>query len=206
MEAQFLSPLTRIPLPSGLSPGIRLYLKRDDLLHPVIQDNKWRKLEPALKQLQGEGRPGILTFGGPFSNHLHAVAAAGKAFGIKTTGIVRGTSADLNNFTLAYARSCGMELLPVSKKDFDEKGSMTQAIMRQYPDYLYLPEGGATPAAAANCKRLAFEIAQQLEEQDTKAFQYPIFLAVPAGTGCTAAGLAAGWQFPGTILVFPAAS
>jgi len=206
MDDPTYTPLTPLLLHPGLPSGIRLLLKRDDLLHPVIQGNKWRKLEPALKQVQQEGRSGILTFGGPFSNHLHAVAAAGQVFGIKTTGIVRGTAADFNNPTLGYARSCGMALFAVPKKDFDEKGPFTQDVIREFPDYLYLPEGGATPAAAANCQQLANEIYQQLTELGISAAQNPIFLAIPAGTGCTAAGLAAGWSLPGTVLIFPAAT
>lgn len=200
------SPLTPILLHPGHSAGIRLYLKRDDLLHPTIQGNKWRKIQPALQQIQEKNLPGILTFGGPFSNHLHAVAAAGSAFDFKTVGIVRGTAVDFNNPTLLDARNNGMALHAVPKKDFDTKGPMTQDIIAQYANFLYLPEGGATPEAATHCKQLAVEIQQQLTETNTTVFQQPLFLAIPAGTGCTAAGLAAGWPSPDTtVLVFPAA-
>ena len=84
------SPLQHLPEHPGAEAGIRLYVKRDELLHPVVQGNKWRKLAPVLPVVAADFPGGIVTFGGPFSNHLQAVAAAGRAFGITTTGIVRG--------------------------------------------------------------------------------------------------------------------
>ena len=70
--------------------GITLHLKRDDLIHPYVSGNKFRKLKYNLIQAKKEGKTTLLTFGGAFSNHIAAVAAAGKEFGFQTIGIIRG--------------------------------------------------------------------------------------------------------------------
>lgn len=198
-----ISPLSLVCEHPGAAAGITLYLKRDELLHPRIQGNKWRKLEPVLAELQAGGYAGLLTFGGPFSNHLHAVAAAGKAYGFRTAAVLRGLSADLSNPTLAFARACGMDIWPVAKKDYDagSASAAVQAIEARYPQFLRLPEGGNTLAAAQHCRRVSEEILQQAVWQAGR----PLFVAVPAGSGCTAAGVIAGLGAAGQALVFPAA-
>lgn len=203
MTHPVITPLTPIPSHPGVPARISLYLKRDDLLHPVVQGNKWRKLEPVLAGIRNGAYSGILTFGGPFSNHIHAVAAAGRAYGFPTAAVVRGLAADLSNPTLAFARSCGMELFPVSKKAYDAGiGSPElREIEARFPGYYRLPEGGATPEAVRNCMEISREISGQLEP----GRRGPLFVAVPAGTGCTAAGVIAGLGKAGTTLVFPAA-
>lgn len=197
------SPVTLIPDHPGIKSGIALYLKRDDMLHPTIQGNKWRKLAPIISTLHTGAFRGILTFGGPFSNHIHAVAAAGKAYGFPTAAIIRGLSADLDNPTLQYAQACGMQLLPVSKKDYD--AGMHSDILRQitapFSAYLTLPEGGATADAIRSCAAISSEIIGQTP--DVPASKR--FIAVPAGTGTTAAGIIGGLKDSGQVLVFPAA-
>jgi 1-aminocyclopropane-1-carboxylate deaminase/D-cysteine desulfhydrase-like pyridoxal-dependent ACC family enzyme len=183
----------------------RLFIKRDDLLHPVVEGTKWRKLEAAITEMREKGYAGLLTFGGPFSNHLHATAAAGKALGFPTVGIVRGLAADRSNVTLQFAAACGMQLFAVSKKSFDAKDGEVRELVARFSNYLYVPEGGATPAAALHCRQLAAEIARQLQDYGIDPGREIVSLAVSAGTGCTAAGLAAGWNTPGQVLIFPAA-
>src|SRR2546428_4324361 len=70
--------------------GVRVFIKRDDLIHPFISGNKWRKLKYVLADARSFDKNHIVTFGGAFSNHLLATACAGAKFGFKTTGIVRG--------------------------------------------------------------------------------------------------------------------
>lgn len=197
------SPLTPVNHHPGVSARISLFLKRDDLLHPLIHGNKWRKMEPLIAELQQEAYKGILTFGGPFSNHIYAVAAAGKRYGFPTAAIVRGQAADLSNPTLTFARSRGMQIFPVSKRDYDAglESAAVREIIADFPDYFHLPEGGSTLAAARNCIHISQEILDQLDQEAGG----PLFIAVPAGTGCTAAGMIAGLGDAGTVLVFPAA-
>ncbi len=185
------------PLSNGL------LLKRDDLIHPIVQGNKWRKLSIVLSKWQRDGTPGFITFGGPFSNHLHAAAAAGPMFNLATVGIIRGTAADMNNPTLSFARNRGMNLIPIPKRDYDAgmASGRIQEIVAQFPDYAVLPEGGASPGATKGCMGIGLEILRQLPPE---ASGRPLFVAIPAGTGCTAAGMIAGLEGQGTTLVFPA--
>ncbi len=199
-----LSPLEEISPPSTNS--IRVFLKRDDLLHPDIQGNKWRKLAPFIHQMGAE-KKGVLSFGGAFSNHLHALANAGKIYGFPTIGIVRGLSVDLENPTLAQAQRCGMQLFPVSKVDYEALKKVALQDIFQFigfqpnTPFLLLPEGGDTSEALVGCMAIAVEIMDQLPADAG----HPVYFCVPAGTGCTAAGVIAGAGGNGRTLVFPAA-
>ena len=186
--------------------SVRVFLKRDDLLHPFIQGNKWRKLAPFIQPLL-DGKTGILSFGGAFSNHLHALAAAGAVFGIPTIGIVRGTAANMENPTLSYARRCGMDIFPVTKVLYDtlKKADLSEVfetigIHPSHP-YKFLPEGGDTIEALLGCTEIVAEVKRQLPTDVGTLLYY----CVPAGTGCTAAGVIAGAGASGKTLVFPAA-
>ena len=201
-----ISPLEAIAEHPGKAAGISLFVKRDDLLHPYIQGNKWRKLAPVLAKIKETHPGGIITFGGPFSNHLQAVAAAGRVFDIPTFGIVRGKHADLNNPTLRSARHDGMMLFPVSKQEYDAcKHRGEELIGPEFPQYYILPEGGATDLAVESCTAIAREIAVQLHQHNPHLQPpTPLYICAPAGTGSTAAGLVDGLKFKtGKVLVFP---
>jgi 1-aminocyclopropane-1-carboxylate deaminase len=186
--------------------GIRVFLKRDDLLHPLIHGNKWRKIAPFLAAYHTPGT-GVLSFGGAFSNHLHALASAGRHFDFPTIGIVRGLAADLQNPTLAHARACGMRVIPVPKLQYDTLKRLSLPhvleVLQLQPLFpcLLLPEGGDTPEALVGCKAIAVEIREQLPENAG----HPLYFCVPAGTGCTAAGVVAAAGFNEKVVVFPAA-
>ncbi|MBK9336869.1 MAG: pyridoxal-phosphate dependent enzyme [Lewinellaceae bacterium] len=200
------SPLHLVSAHPGLASGVSLFVKRDDLLHPEVQGNKWRKLAPLLATVRETHPGGIITFGGPFSNHLHAVAAAGRLFHIPTFGIVRGEHADRNNPTLRSAAQNGMMLFPVSKHEYDTcKDRGDELIGREFPRYYILPEGGATAAAVDSCAAITWEILTQLRQEAHPAPPArPLFICTPAGTGCTAAGIVAGLDVPHAhLLVFP---
>ena len=198
------SPLQEIFPPAW--PGVRFFLKRDELIHPEIQGNKWRKLKPLLPP-QATIPPGIFSFGGPFSNHLHAVAAAGHLYGFPTAALIRGAFADLNNQTLAFAAGCGMQLFPVPKTDYEKlkKAALSDIFdfleFQPEVNYIRLPEGGDTSEALHSCMEIVAEIKTQLPAVSGQ----PIFIAVPAGTGCTAAGIIVGAASWARVLVFPAA-
>ena len=117
--------------------AITLHIKRDDLLHPFVSGNKFRKLKYNLIQAKKEGKTTLLTFGGAFSNHIAAVAAAGDEYGFKTIGIIRGEELHdkvAENATLTYARNCGMHLDFVSRADFREKenADFSQKLQAKY--------------------------------------------------------------------------
>src|SRR5690606_8276610 len=105
---------------------IRVFLKRDDQIHPFISGNKWRKLKYILLKAQAESKNHLVTFGGVWSNHLLATACAAAKFGFKSTGIVRGE--DVNTETLFLCRMFGMGLKFVDRDSYRDK----QALFKSY--------------------------------------------------------------------------
>lgn len=158
-------------------------IKREDLIHPEISGNKWRKLEPNIQQIISGKYEGIVTFGGAFSNHIYATAAAGRFYGFHTVGIIRGSIDDSNNSTLAFARQCGMNLYNIDRTAYrlKEKSATAAEIISKYLNHMILPEGGSNAAALMGCEIIGREINSQLPVGTD------IFVA--AGTGTTAAGI-----------------
>lgn len=178
------SPLEIIDLPILREKKVTCYVKRDDLIHPLLSGNKFRKLKYNLTNLSEKNIQTLITFGGAFSNHLHATAAAGKMWGIQTVGIVRGEPSSLSNLTLSFCQQQGMILHFVSREEYRKKENSlsVQKILNQYNDFLLLPEGGANSFA----KKGVAEIWNELEKQMPNS---PDYLFCPSGTGATAAGL-----------------
>ncbi|ORT61314.1 pyridoxal-phosphate dependent enzyme [Streptomyces sp. CB03238] len=180
-------------LPSPLEPvederftrhGVRLLLKRDDLIHPDLPGNKWRKLAPNL--IRAAGRP-VLTFGGAYSNHLRATAAAGRLLGFPTTGVVRGDELAGRplNPSLARCAADGMRLLFVDRATYRAKGDpevLARLLDDAPPGSFVVPEGGSNALAVRGCTELGRELRAQGAD----------VAAVACGTGGTLAGLAAG--------------
>ncbi|MFE4051587.1 1-aminocyclopropane-1-carboxylate deaminase/D-cysteine desulfhydrase [Streptomyces sp. YIM B13518] len=164
--------------------GVRLLLKRDDLIHPELVGNKWRKLAPNLDEAAGRT---VLTFGGAYSNHLRATAAAGRLLGLRTVGVVRGQElADRPlNPSLARCAADGMRLHFVDRSTYRRKTEpeTLAAVLRaaDAEDAYVVPEGGSNPAAVRGCRALGEELAGRAD-----------VVAVACGTGGTLAGLAAG--------------
>ncbi|MGZ3874913.1 MAG: pyridoxal-phosphate dependent enzyme, partial [Mucilaginibacter sp.] len=102
IDLEIFSPVHQIKNELFDEQGIQVFLKRDDLIHPIISGNKWRKLKYLLKRAQAENKDHLVTFGGAYSNHLLATAAAAAKFGFRATGIVRGE--EVNNDTLFLCR------------------------------------------------------------------------------------------------------
>ncbi|WP_431036706.1 1-aminocyclopropane-1-carboxylate deaminase/D-cysteine desulfhydrase [Streptomyces sp. P6-2-1] len=165
--------------------GVRLFLKRDDLVHPAIPGNKWRKLVPALAGLV----PGqtLVTFGGAWSSHLRATAAAGRLLGVPTVGLVRGEELATRplNPALERCRADGMRLHFVDRSRYRRKrepGTLRSLLDEAGVAQPYLvPEGGSSPAAVRGCAELGREMRGLAE-----------VVALACGTGGTLAGLAAG--------------
>jgi 1-aminocyclopropane-1-carboxylate deaminase/D-cysteine desulfhydrase-like pyridoxal-dependent ACC family enzyme len=192
------APPTRIqewPLPAARERNIRLLVKRDDEIHPHVSGNKWRKLKYNLLAARDAGFSALLTFGGAYSNHLAATAAAGQLLGWETLGFVRGEATDPLNPTLAFARSCGMELRYLDRTAY-RTYSKGMGMEQWERDYFVLPEGGSNALALKGCAELAAECAEQLDA-------WPDYFCVAAGTGGTAAGLISGMPTSSHLLAFP---
>ncbi len=180
------APLQRIDPLLAESLPITLYLKRDDLLHPLVSGNKWRKLKYNLIAAQEQGFQTLLTFGGARSNHLYATAAAGQLLGLKTIGVVRGDEpALLNSPTIRFCQAAGMTIHPVSRAAFREKESpdfLAHLVQLFGPAYI-LPEGGTNDLAIRGTAEIMPEIIEQLGTA-------PDVVCCAVGTGGTVLGLA----------------
>ncbi len=162
--------------------GVELYLKREDLLHPEISGNKFRKLKYNIEQANKFGFKCWLTFGGAYSNHIAAVAAAGRIHDVRTIGIIRGeelASLPLNP-TLQTAAANGMTLHFVSRSDYRQKTEhqFLDALHDKFGAFYLIPEGGTNALAVAGC-------AEILTPADAE-FDY---ICCAVGTGGTLAGL-----------------
>lgn len=174
---------------------IELWIKRDDLLHPIISGNKWRKLKYSLDHALSLGSDTLISMGGTYSNHLHALAYAGKILGLKTKAFIRGEQPTTLTSTLIDIQNWGMELSFVSRSDYK--------LLRQYKNchdlpalkrsQYWVPEGGAQILALKG-------VAELINEID---ITYDI-LCVPCGTGATLAGIINAAPDKASILGFAA--
>lgn len=163
--------------------GLRLLLKRDDLISPDIPGNKWRKLKYNLESARKQGHQALLTFGGAYSNHIRATAAAGYYFGFATLGVIRGEEHLPLNPSLEYAVRRGMRLAYLDRTAYREKMSPQVIAMlhRRFGDFYLLPEAGSNADAVRGCAEIPGEIDCEFD-----------LACCACGTGGTLAGLAHG--------------
>jgi 1-aminocyclopropane-1-carboxylate deaminase len=189
------APLQQLHNPLWEAQGIALWVKREDLLHPTISGNKWRKLRYNLEEAKRQQKDTLLTFGGAYSNHIAAVAAAGQAFGFRTIGIIRGEEHLPLNPTLAFASTAGMELHYISREAYRQKQDLVylEQLSRQF-NYPYLiPEGGTNALALKGCTEIVADIPIDYD-----------YICCACGTGGTIAGIIAGLEGKRQVLGFPA--
>lgn len=169
-------PVTRITLGGAPVDVLRL-----DLAHPVMPGNKYYKLKYNLEEARKQGFDTLLSFGGAFSNHIHALAAAGREEGFHTIGVIRG-EAHTENPTLTFARSCGMHLLHISREKYAQKhkAEFLADLEKQFGRFYLIPEGGSNALAIKGCSEILFGIGNNYDS-----------IFCPVGTGSTLAGLVA---------------
>ena len=163
------------------SSGINLFVLRLDKIHPHISGNKWYKLKYNLEEAKRQKKDTLLTFGGAYSNHIAATAAAGKEFGFKTVGIIRGDELGENeNPTLRFAKECGMEFRFVSREEYKNKNTseLIRSITSSLANFYLLPEGGTNELAVKGCVEIISHIDIPFD-----------YVCCPVGTGGTLAGI-----------------
>ena len=162
---------------------ISLFIKREDLNHPFISGNKWHKLKYNIQEARRQGKNALLTFGGAYSNHIYAVAAAGKLFNFKTIGIIRGEEHTPLNPTLSFATANGMKLYYLDRKSYRNKNSpgIIKELQNKFGDFYLLPEGGTNELAVKGCSEIINKIDIDFD-----------YICCPCGTGGTLAGLISG--------------
>jgi 1-aminocyclopropane-1-carboxylate deaminase len=178
--------------------GVSFSIKREDLLHPFISGNKFRKLKYNIIKAKELGFRTLITFGGAFSNHIAATAFACKEAGIKSIGIIRGDELQnriTNNPTLTFAQNCGMDFVFVSREEYQNKTKafFLNALETKYGKHYLLPEGGTNQLAVAGCEEI-------LDDED-KNFDY---ICCSVGTGGTISGIINASHHHQKILGFPA--
>jgi 1-aminocyclopropane-1-carboxylate deaminase len=177
---------------------ISLSIRREDLIHPFISGNKFRKLKYNLVQAKAENHDTLLTFGGAFSNHIAATAFAGKEFGFKTIGIIRGDELEskiFENPTLKFAHECGMRFKFVTREMYRHKTEIDfiKNLKQEIGAFYYVPEGGTNEFAVQGCQEI-------LTEEDA---DYD-FVCCAVGTGGTISGLINSLLPHQKVLGFPA--
>jgi 1-aminocyclopropane-1-carboxylate deaminase/D-cysteine desulfhydrase-like pyridoxal-dependent ACC family enzyme len=164
-----------------VSPGknkIDLFLLRLDKIHPDISGNKWFKLKFYLDDAAAQGKKSIVTFGGAWSNHIIAVAAACKLNNLQSTGIIRGEKPKKLSWTLKMASGYGMQLLFITREDYKRK-KIPAALSSDDNNNYIINEGGYGEKGALG----AAAIADYYQEK-----QYT-HICCAAGTGTMMAGL-----------------
>lgn len=176
--------------------GIRLLMKCEYLNHPFISGNKWWKLKYNLEEASILGCKKLLTFGGAYSNHIYATAAAAHELEFESIGIIRGEENLPLNPTLAFARAKGMDLHYVSREEYRRKTEpdFLKGLKELFGDFYLIPEGGTNTLAV----RGVAEFANLLSHE--AAFDY---LCLPVGTGGTIAGMISGLDRGKKIVGFP---
>tara|TARA_R110002072_G_scaffold302668_1_gene487157 strand:+ start:10108 stop:11022 length:915 start_codon:yes stop_codon:yes gene_type:complete len=164
------------------SRGIRLLVKRDDLIHPVVSGNKWRKLKYNVELCKARKNKGILTFGGAFSNHLVATAATCQSLGVESIGIVRGEELnESSNQTLIDCKNLGMQLIFTTRSEYKSRNEKVfiERMSIKYPNFLIVPEGGANYHGIVGCQEILKEVDEDIDH---------VFVA--QGTSTTSCGIA----------------
>lgn len=192
-------PLTveRITYPVAEQASLSLYMARVDKIHSLASGNKFYKLKPNLDYAKQKGITRLLSFGGAFSNHIHAFSLYASQQGFETVGIIRGEPEYANNPTLQDAQNAGMELIFVNRQEYRLRHDKTylDQLQKKYPDTLIIPEGGSSQRAVASCRQLMQEI-NQIKECDV--------ITAACGTGATFAGLVCGLTDNQTAIAYAA--
>lgn len=182
--------------------NIELWLKREDLLHPFISGNKFRKLKYNLQEAKNQGKKSLLTFGGAFSNHIAATAAAGKLAGMETIGVIRGEELgnDLQktlqqNPTLHFAAANGMKFHFISREQYREKASeaVFLNLKKRFGNFYLVPEGGTNMPAVNGCEEILVKEDQGFD-----------FICCAVGTGGTISGIVNASSEKQKVIGFPA--
>ena len=172
---------------------LKLSIARADLLHPLASGNKIYKLTPHLKFAKQQKFKQLLSFGGAFSNHIHALALTAQSQGLSSIGIIRGESAYAKNPTLQDAQSAGMRLEFVDRVTYKRRqdSDYLKQLQMRYPEALIIPEGGSSQLAIQGCRCLATDI---------NALQGSDILTVSCGTGATLSGIICGLNIGQTAI------
>lgn len=187
--------LQAIEIPELVQRGIKLYVKRDDLIHDEVSGNKWRKLKYNIEQVYQGKFEGVFTFGGAFSNHLVATASACNQLGLKSIGFVRGNELTINsNDTLKRCYELGMELRFLSREEYALRNDKQyiHEIQSENLGFYPIPEGGSNYLGVIGCQEIVKEIEIPIDH-----------LFIAQGTATTSCGVLIGKNSQTKLHVIP---
>lgn len=175
--------------------GVELFIKREDLTDAIISGNKYRKLKYNLLNAKDVGLNKLLTFGGAYSNHIHAVAYAGQKYGFNTIGVIRGEETLPLNPTLLDASNYGMKFHYMSRTEYRDKmtPNIIEKLKNQFGEFYLIPEGGSNALAVKGCTEIL--------DKNEKNFDH---ICCACGTGGTIAGIIASLNGTKNVWGFPA--
>ncbi|ODH03217.1 1-aminocyclopropane-1-carboxylate deaminase [Nostoc sp. KVJ20] len=190
----FPPPIQQINSEIALQAGVDLYVLRLDLMHRWVNGNKWFKLKYNLLEAREKNFTTLLTFGGAYSNHIYATAAAGNLFGFRTIGVIRGEERLPLNPTLSFAVQQGMELVYLNREMYRQRNTpaLQEYLQQRFGEVFIIPEGGSNLNGVRGCTEIIIG--------DAIAFNH---ICVACGTATTLAGIALSLDQTQRAIAFP---
>ncbi|CAN5513119.1 pyridoxal-phosphate dependent enzyme [soil metagenome] len=190
-----ITPVEQLDDPLFIEFGVQVLIKREDLNHSEISGNKWWKLRYNIKEALRLNYDTLLTFGGAYSNHIFATAAAAYEAGIKSIGIIRGEETHPLNSTLLFAKKRDMLLHYVSREEYRQKTEegFISNLKKQFGEFYLIPEGGSNKLAVEGCSEFAKKHLSVIECD---------YVCLPVGTGGTLAGIVAGLEGKKQVIAY----
>ncbi|MCC5660919.1 pyridoxal-phosphate dependent enzyme [Nostoc sp. XA010] len=193
-------PLQQINSEIARNAGVDLYVLRLDLMHPWVNGNKWFKLKYNLLEAKEKDFTTLLTFGGAYSNHIYATAAAGSLFGFRTIGVIRGEERLPLNRTLSFAVQQGMQLVYLNREMYRERNTpeLEEYLQQRFGEVFIIPEGGSNLNGVRGCTEII------ADAMPTAGYAYAFdHICVACGTATTLAGIALSLHQGQRAIAFP---
>ncbi|MEH2438893.1 1-aminocyclopropane-1-carboxylate deaminase/D-cysteine desulfhydrase [Nostoc sp.] len=196
----FPAPIQKINSEIAHSAGVELYVLRLDLMHPWVNGNKWFKLKYNLLEAKEKHFTTLLTFGGAYSNHIYATAAAGNLFGFRTIGVIRGEETLPLNPTLSFAVQQGMQLVYLNREMYRQRNTpaLQEYLQQRFGEVFIIPEGGSNLNGVRGCTEIVGDA------MPTAGYAYAFDrICVACGTATTLAGIALSLHQGQRAIAFP---
>jgi 1-aminocyclopropane-1-carboxylate deaminase len=204
----FPPPLQQINSEIARHAGVELYVLRLDLMHPWVNGNKWFKLKYNLLEAKKKNFTTLLTFGGAYSNHIYATAAAGNLFGFRTIGVIRGEERLTLNPTLSFAVQQGMQLVYLNRETYRQRNTpaLQEYLQQRFGEVSIIPEGGSNLNGVRGCTEIVGEAMPTAVTERSRSAGYAYAfdrICVACGTATTLAGITLSLHQGQRAIAFP---
>jgi len=204
----FPPPLQQINSEVARDAGVNLYVLRLDLMHPWVNGNKWFKLKYNLLEAKEKNFTTLLTFGGAYSNHIYATAAAGNLFGFRTIGVIRGEQRLPLNPTLSFAVQQGMQLVYLNRQTYRQHNTpaLEEYLQQRFGEVFIIPEGGSNLNGVRGCTEIVGDAMPTVVTELCRSAGYAYafdHICVACGTATTLAGIALSLNHKQRAIAFP---